>query len=384
VVVEKLLAVAVVVAALAVFLAVRQLRAADRAHRVAEEGDRTIGSLRRRIDELDDERRAMQTVLSSMHEGVVLVGSVGGIRLMNEAAERLLRTRPATLSGLPPAAFQEAIRGAATGRGSEVEVETGVPSRWLRGTAIPVDEEGTVLLVVRDVTEARRLEAVRRDFVANASHELKTPTASIQAAAETIRHAAGEDPSAITRFATQLEREAIRLSRIVSDLLDLSRLETGSDLGEEVSLDQLLKEERERFDETAAETNVALSVSAEPAPAVRGSARDLTLLLRNLVDNAIRYTRPGGRVDVSLSADDGTVVLTVADSGVGIPTRDLPRIFERFYRVDRARSRETGGTGLGLSIVKHVVENHHGTVDVTSELGLGTTFVIRLPAAVAS
>jgi signal transduction histidine kinase len=244
-----------------------------------------------------------------------------------------------------------------------------------------VGEDAAVLLVVRDVTEARRLEAVRRDFVTNASHELKTPAASIQAAAETIGTAAVHDPAVVPRFAAQLEREALRLSRIVSDLLDLSRLESGSALEEQVALDAVLRDEAERFEGPAAEAGVALSMDAEMVPRVRGSARELALMVRNLVDNAIRYTRPGGRVDVRLAPADGEVVLTVADTGVGIPSRDLGRVFERFYRVDRARSRETGGTGLGLSIVKHVVENHGGTVTVRSELGVGSTFEVRLPAA---
>jgi len=379
---EKLLAVVGVVAVVAIVFAARELRAADRARRSAEERDRTIGSLQRRLEELNEDRRATETVLSSMEEGVVLVGSVGGIRLINAAAERHLQSRPTILARLQPVAFQEVVRKAAAGRSVvTVEMETGKPSRWLRASAIPVDAEGTVLLVVRDVTEARRLEAVRRDLVANASHELKTPAASIQAAAETIRTAVRDDPAAIPPFAEQLEREAVRLSRIVSDLLDLSRLEAGSDLAERVSLGRLLQEERERLEQAATEGRIALSLRDEPTPSVRGSARDLSLLVRNLVDNAIRYTRPGGRVEVTLSGQGEEVVLSVADTGVGIPTRELPRIFERFYRVDRARSRETGGTGLGLSIVKHVIENHGGTVNVTSELGRGTCFEVRLPAA---
>jgi signal transduction histidine kinase len=246
-----------------------------------------------------------------------------------------------------------------------------------------VGEDGSVLVVVRDVTEARRLDAIRRDFVANASHELKTPVASIQAAAETIRTASLDDPMVIPRFAAQLEREAVRLSRIVGDLLDLSRLESGSELDEDVALDALLRDEVERFEDAAAESGVELSVRAAAVPRVRGSGRDLALLVRNLVDNAIRYTRAGGRVDVDLSAEGATVLLTVADTGVGIPQRELSRIFERFYRVDRARSRETGGTGLGLSIVRHVVENHGGRIAVESELGRGTRFEVRLPAAAA-
>ena len=370
------------VVAAAVAVAIRERRSADRSRRAAELLRGSTEELQERVRSLVEDRTTMGNVLSSMEEGVVLLGPTGRVRLSNAAAEHLLGTRPLTLSGLLPTAFQEAAREAAAGGAAVgVEVETGSPSRWTRATAIPVGDDGSALLVLRDVTEAKRLEAVRRDFVANASHELKTPAASIQAAGETIRSAASDDPAVIPRFAEQLEREAFRLSRIVSDLLDLSRLETGDELDEEVGLDQVVKEERDRFEDAAREGGLTLSIGLRPVPPVRGSARDLSLLVRNLVDNAIRYTRPGGRVDVTLSGQGEEVVLSVADTGVGIPTRELPRIFERFYRVDRARSRETGGTGLGLSIVKHVIENHGGTVNVTSELGRGTCFEVRLPAA---
>jgi signal transduction histidine kinase len=370
------------VVAAAVAVAIRERRSADRSRRASELLGRSADELQQRLSALDQDRTTMQNVLSSMEEGVVLVGPTGRVRLSNPAADRLLGTRHRTMPGLLPMAFQEAATKAAAGEAAVgVEVETGSPSRWARATAIPVGGDGSVLLVVRDVTEAKRLESVRRDFVANASHELKTPAASIQAAGETIRSAARDDPSVIPRFAEQLEREAFRLSRIVSDLLDLSRLETGAELDEEVGLDQVVREERDRYEEAAREGGLTLSIGLGPVAPVRGSVRDLSLLVRNLVDNAIRYTKPGGRVDVTLSGQGDEVVLSVADTGVGIPTRELPRIFERFYRVDRARSRETGGTGLGLSIVKHVIENHGGTVNVTSELGRGTCFEVRLPSA---
>jgi signal transduction histidine kinase len=370
------------VVAAAVAVAIRERRSADRSRRASELLGRSADELQRRLSALDQDRTTMQNVLSSMEEGVVLVGPTGRVRLSNPAADRLLGTRHRTMPGLLPMAFQEAATKAAAGEAAVgVEVETGSPSRWARATAIPVGGDGSVLLVVRDVTEAKRLESVRRDFVANASHELKTPAASIQAAGETIRSAARDDPSVIPRFAEQLEREAFRLSRIVSDLLDLSRLETGAELDEEVGLDQVVKEERDRYEQAAREGGLTLSIRLGPVAPVRGSVRDLSLLVRNLVDNAIRYTKPGGRVEVTLSGQGDEVVLSVADTGVGIPTRELPRIFERFYRVDRARSRETGGTGLGLSIVKHVIENHGGTVNVTSELGRGTCFEVRLPSA---
>jgi two-component system, OmpR family, sensor histidine kinase SenX3 len=223
----------------------------------------------------------------------------------------------------------------------------------------------------------------RRDpprLVANASHELKTPSASIQAAAETLVSAAANDPGAVPRFAEQLHRDAYRLSRIVSDLLDLSRLESGSDLQDDIHLDAVAREEAQRFDDLVERTGLSLSLEAERVPPVRGSARDLSLLVRNLIDNAVRYTRGGGRVDVAVASANGDVMLRVSDTGLGIPSRDLSRVFERFYRVDPARSRDTGGTGLGLAIVKHVAENHGGEVSIVSELGRGTTVQVRLPA----
>ena len=329
----------------------------------------------------DEDRRTQDLILSSMEEGVLLLGSAGARVFANEALGRHLGRTPETVGDLLPVELQRAAKRAGyTGATTYAEAEVGSPTRWLRMTALPVGDDGSVLVVVRDVTEARRLDAVRRDFVTNASHELKTPVASIRAAAETIRDAAADDPPAVRRFAEQLERESLRLQRIVTDLLDLSRLESGSDLDERVRLDQVVRDEIDRLKESATEAGLTLESQADGVPSVRGSARDLALLVRNLVDNAVRYTRPGGRVDVQVTGDDTTVSIRVSDTGLGIPTKDLHRVFERFYRVDRARSRDTGGTGLGLAIVKHVAENHGGSVDVTSELGAGSTFVVTLPA----
>lgn len=371
---------AVAVGAFALGAVLAHFRTRAGARTSSDELAREDEALRERLEAGEEALRRMDLVLSSMREGVVLFGADGDAVYANPGAERHLGTTPRSIHALLPLSLRDACRRAAeSGKASSAEAEAGSPPRWLRGWAIPVGD-GAVLLVVRDVTEARRLDAIRRDFVANASHELKTPAASIQAAAETIRSAALDDPGVIPRFAAQLEREAGRLARIVSDLLDLSRLESGSDLGDVVALDAILRDEAERFQQPAAEAGVDLAVHAGPVPHLRGSARDLALLVRNLVDNAIRYTRPGGRVEVALGTDDGDVILTVLDTGLGIPNRDLPRIFERFYRVDRARSRETGGTGLGLSIVRHVVENHGGRISVDSELGRGTRFEVRLPA----
>jgi signal transduction histidine kinase len=327
-----------------------------------------------------EERRIRDTILSSMREGVLLVDRDGRCIFANDALITHLGGSPASLDDLFPTEIRHAARRAGyTGAANAVEVETGVPSRWLRASSQPIDDGGSVLVVVRDVTEARRLDAVRRDFVANASHELKTPAASIRAAAETLLNGALEDPPAAHRFTEQLQRDAMRLSRIVSDLLDLSRLEGGSDLAERVRLDVIAGDEVERLGDRAKEAGVVIELHTDGVPSVPGSGRDLALLVRNLIDNAVRYTPSGGRVDVSVSAEDARVVLQVADTGMGIPQRDLSRVFERFYRVDRARSRETGGTGLGLAIVRHVAENHGGEVTVRSEVSAGSTFVFRLP-----
>jgi signal transduction histidine kinase len=344
--------------------------------------NRSSDRLAREAQRSRDEQGVRDLIFSSMQEGVLLVGDDGRVVFSNEALVRHLGARPGSIWTLFPLGLREAVDTVSRTRAPmSVEVEIGAPTRWLRGTAVPATEGSSVLVVVRDVTEARRLEAVRRDFVANASHELKTPASSIQATAETIVRAMADDPAVLPRFAEQLEREAIRLSRIVADLLDLSRLESGSDLAELVRLDAIVREEVARHRDAAKEAEVSIELVAAPAD-VRGSGRDLALLVRNLVDNSVRYTKPGGRVEIAVAGGaDGRVALKVDDTGVGIPSRDLGRIFERFYRVDRARSRETGGTGLGLAIVKHVAENHGGTVSIESELGRGTCIEVHLPRA---
>ena len=334
--------------------------------------------------EAKEDRWVRDLILSTMHEGVLLIGPDADVVFANEAIARHLQSVPTSLGAILPFALRTAIQESRDrGEPATVLIETGVPSRWLRGTITPAADDAT-LVIVRDVTDQQRTEAVRRDFVANASHELKTPAATIQAAAETLRQAAEDDPGAVPRFASQLEREAVRLSRIVADLLDLSRLESGSSLDDLVSLGAAAREEGQRLTAAAEEAGVTLEMRAGSERSVRGSQRDLALLIRNLIDNAIRYSHAGGHVSVDVDAGEAEVTLRVSDTGVGIPSKDMPRIFERFYRVDRARSRDTGGTGLGLAIVRHVVENHAGTMEVESELGRGTTFRITFPAAPTS
>jgi signal transduction histidine kinase len=374
--------VATVVAVLVATVASGGWRHAARAARGWKERALTAEAIGRE-QQLDaqEERRVRDLTLATMREGILLIGPDGHVAFANEAIGRHLPSTPSSLEAVLPFALRTAIEQCKEeGESVSVLVETGVPTRWLRAAITPAADGGT-LVVVRDVTQQRRLEAVRRDFVANASHELKTPAATIQAMAETLRQAAEDDPAAVPRFASQLEQEAVRLSRIVTDLLDLSRLESGSSLDELVSLGAAAREEGRRLEEAARRAGVDVEIVVDAERPVRGSQQDLTLLMRNLIDNAIRYSHPGSQVTVRIGSEGDEMTLRVSDVGIGIPTRDIPRIFERFYRVDRARSRETGGTGLGLAIVKHVVENHAGTMEVESELGSGTTFLVRLPAA---
>jgi two-component system, OmpR family, phosphate regulon sensor histidine kinase PhoR len=343
--------------------------------------NRLASDLGARIEEARTERRTLERILAAMEEGVLLVDPDDRVGYANPAARRLVGS-PEETSGPPgPPALRLLVeRARASGRAEEDENETGVPPRVLRATALPVEPGGPVLLVLRDVTDFRRVEAMRRDFVADASHELKTPVASIRAAAETVRTAIPEDPQAAARFADRLHRESVRLARIVADLLDLSRLETERPRFEPVRMDRVVREEVARLRDEAEAAGIRVETVAGPAT-VRGSSKDLGLLVRNLLDNAIRYTDRGGSIRVEADARDGTAVVMVSDTGAGIPTRELPRIFERFYRVDRARSRDTGGTGLGLSIARHVAEQHGGRIEARSELGRGSEFVVTLPLA---
>ncbi len=329
--------------------------------------------------QLADALHTRDLVLNSMEEGMLLAAADGLVTFANPAIARLLGSSPKEVAYLNPAQLRHALSKAAGGEHATLEVETGDPAKWLRCSAVPVATDGAALLVVRDVTQTRRLDEVRRDLVANASHELKTPAANIQATAESARYAAHDDPESLPRFLERLEDEAVRLSRIVSDLLDLSRLESGGDVPEAVALREVVTEELARAVVEAERSGVEVA-SALSETTVNGSRRDLALLVRNLLDNAIHYTGSGGHVDVDLAKNADQAVLRVSDTGVGIPAMDLPRVFERFYRVDRARSRETGSTGLGLSIVKHVAENLGGSVTVESELGQGSRFEVRLPA----
>lgn len=333
--------------------------------------------LRRRAQQSEEERLVRDRVLESLQEGVILVGGDDTVDYSNTWARTALGE---TQSLRLPGALQSLVALARAGTSTvHRDFDYGVPSRQFTASAVLLDEAQSVLLVLADVTEVLRVEAMRRDFVADASHELKTPISAIRAGSETVVHAIDDDPEAAKKFAGQVHVNAVRLGRIVVDLLDLSRLETEEPVFERVRLDELVKDEVVRIDSPTGTAPIELILETEPVELL-GSREDLRLATRNLLDNAQHYGA-GGEVRVVVRKIDEEVVLEVIDHGVGIPSRDLPRVFERFYRVDVARSRHTGGTGLGLAIVKHVAGRHGGRVEAESELGVGSTFRMVLPLA---
>jgi signal transduction histidine kinase len=239
-----------------------------------------------------------------------------------------------------------------------------------------------------DPDELQRVNKIRRDFVANVSHELKTPATSLRLLAESLEETIDDDPIQARLFAAQLKKETERLSRLITDLLDLTRLETQEGVENPVPVDVrgVLMTVLARMRRVARKKNITLQWRRFGRAAeytVLGDETQLTSMFTNLVDNAVKYTPPGGRVEVTGGSEDTEIVIRVSDTGIGIPETKLPRIFERFYRVDKARSKETGGTGLGLSIVRHIAENHGGRVAVESTPGQGSTFTVYLPRSKA-
>jgi signal transduction histidine kinase len=262
----------------------------------------------------------------------------------------------------------------------DVELERDDAVLAARAATLGADE---AVLVVRDVTRSRRLAAVRRDFVINASHELKTPVAGIQALAESLALALRHDPGRATRMVTRIEQEASRLARLVRDLLDLARLEEADDQRDQrpVDLVQVIDAQLDRLHNVAAQHRISMTTDMPDRTIIVAAPEDVRSIVANLLENAVRYNTDGGAVEVRLSRSDGHITLEVHDTGEGIPPQERQRIFERFYRIDKARSRAAGGTGLGLSLVRHATQRLGGTITVHSELGVGSTFRVHLPVA---
>jgi two-component system phosphate regulon sensor histidine kinase PhoR len=347
-----------------------------------------------RVDQNQENDERLQTVLGTMVEGVLAVSPDRTILLANEAGRQLLdfvTPKPIGRSLLEVTRARPVFEAVAQALASTDPVVTefdapGLQRRTLslRASRLPGDPCPGVMLVLHDLSELRRLENLRRELVANVSHELKTPLAAIKAYAETLRLGAVNDPDNNLAFVRRIEEQADRLHELILDILQIARLEQGQETFDiaPVSLVELVEDAVHQFADTAAAKQIDLCTEL-PAGKLVAMADDegVRTILSNLIDNALKYTPSGGRVTIRGLSDGDFVALEVADTGIGIAPQDQARIFERFYRVDKARSRELGGTGLGLSIVKHLAQSFGGEVGVTSQPGRGTTFRVELPAA---
>ncbi|MGA9076905.1 MAG: ATP-binding protein [Acidimicrobiales bacterium] len=323
----------------------------------------------------------LRRVLDTLTQAVVVCDERGDLVFRNSCAVALMGSRHG--DALAAQAVDDLLASTSPGASEERTLELyGPPRRTLSVRTESIDNGQRalgVIAIIDDVSERRRLEEVRRDFVANVSHELKTPMGALGLLAETLL--AETEPEVSRRLAQRIHSEAFRISRIIDDLLDLSRIENEeSPPREPVLVNLVMAEAVERVHAAAEQRDVEIKLE-EPSPpvAVLGDRRQLTSALYNLLENAVKFSYEGGIVEFTGTVDGDDIVVAVAYKGLGIPTRDLERIFERFYRVDHGRSRSTGGTGLGLSIVRHVANSHHGSVSVESREGEGSTFTLRLP-----
>jgi two-component system phosphate regulon sensor histidine kinase PhoR len=348
--------------------------------------------LSQRVGQVQENSQRLQAVLESMIEGVLAVSPDQRILLANDAGRAHLDFTTPEPAGKPLLAvtrarpvYEAVIEALAQPAPVEKEFQSPGSSRKtlsLRATRLPGDPCPGVMVVLHDVTELRRLENLRRELVANVSHELKTPLAAIKAYAETLRMGAVNDPAHNLAFVQRIEEQTERLHQLILDLLQIARVESGQETFEitAVPLGDVFEETAAQFADAAAARQIELMVEPPPADvAARGDEEGIRTIVSNLVDNAIKYTPPQGRVIVRATADDATVTIEVQDTGIGIAEKDQARIFERFYRVDKARSRELGGTGLGLSIVKHLAQALGGRVGLSSALKKGSTFRVTLP-----
>jgi two-component system phosphate regulon sensor histidine kinase PhoR len=342
-----------------------------------------IERLSSEVVRLSDERALNTEILERMSEGILVVDEGLVPVLANRAARQLLGLKDDALRpDLLGDALTSLARRVIVERHDVIEVIDlpDVARTSLRVSGSYLDEQGGAVLVLHDISDEQSAQRIRRQFVTHASHELKTPIASIQALAEAVREASVDEPERAGQFADRVVQEAERLSRLVADLLDLSRVEDPATISNATAnLTEVIGNELDDAQRLADSKGITITSVLALDVYVKGDAEQLGLMARNLLENAIRYTEEGGTVLVQLALDDA-VVVTIADNGIGIPMRHQGRVFERFYRVDKGRSREEGGTGLGLAIVKHVADLHGGHVELKSEFGEGSTFTVRIPS----
>ncbi len=343
-----------------------------------------------RLSTLEAERARLAAILNQMTDGVLIVEASGAIELCNPAAEKLFGsgaplTGRSVIVALRHHQLVETWRKCQqSGETQHESVELPTTRKFLQLIAIPDRQTGGALLVVQDLTRLRRLETVRRDFISNVSHELRTPLASLKALTETLQDGALDDPPAARRFLNRMQTEVDALTQMAAELLELSRIESGQVPLElkPVAATQLLHSAAERMRTQGERAGLELHVECNPElPQVQADASRLEQVLVNLIHNAIKFTPPGGEVRLFARQEARFIRFSVSDTGSGIDPDDLPRIFERFYKADRARSRGGSGTGLGLSIARHIVEAHGGKIWVESEIERGSTFYFTIPIA---
>ena len=359
---------------------------ADEIGQVAASLDKAVRQLEENFAALQTSQRQLETLLNSMQDAVIAVSADDRVQWANQTMDRLVpqhtRKNAPLVETVRDPDFLTAVRGANEARKVfTARAASILPGRTFDVTAAPMPGGGAVA-VLRDLTETERVEKTRRDFIANVSHELRTPLTSIQGYTETLLDSAPENNHA-REFLDIIRKSALRMSRLTEDLLTLARVESGEQRFhiQPVAPADLLQEAVQSFREIARAQNVELKVEDSAAVQVGADAEAIHQVFSNLVDNALKYAASGGRIVLGARPIAGNVEFFVQDFGPGIPSEHLGRLFERFYRVDKARSRESGGTGLGLAIAKHIVLAHGGAIRAQSELNHGSTFLFTLPSA---
>jgi len=367
----------------------------DEIGRVAAAIDKTAGQVERSFAAVRSSQRQLETLLNSMQDAVIAVSADGLVQWANQPMDRLVpqhaRLKAPVVETIRDPDFLAAVKAATTTKQVKTTRATSiVPGRAFDVTAAPLPDGGAVA-VLRDLTETERVEKTRRDFIANVSHELRTPLTSIQGYSETLLDLSSDNSGSNREFLEIIRKNAARMARLTEDLLTLARVESGETRfdTEPVPPVELLHDAEESFREIARSQEVELQIldttggngSLESLPAVRADREAIHQVFSNLIDNAMKYGRTGGRIVLGARPARRGIEFYVQDFGAGIASEHLPRLFERFYRVDKARSRESGGTGLGLAIAKHIMLAHGGSIRAESELNHGSTFLFTLPTA---
>jgi two-component system sensor histidine kinase SenX3 len=341
---------------------------------------------RAKAEEVQGQRELPLLLLSALNQldGASLIVAPGEVAIFtNSEAEQLGILRDGRIQSEELLASIRVVRRTNIKQTGTIEIARGPigeGTREITVTIIPLTENELVLVLLRDESEAQRVHDVRRDFVANISHELKTPIGALSLLSEAVL-GAKDDSEAVTRFASRMQVEAKRLTDLVQEIIQLSRVQDSDPLNEAqlLSASDIIKEALDQGRTTADSRQITLTFQESKDATILGDRDQLTMAIHNLIENAVNYSPADTKVAISTNIQGGIITISVADQGIGIPEAEVERIFERFYRVDPARSRETGGTGLGLSIVKHIVTKHGGEISVWSSENVGSTFSIRLP-----